>query len=233
MDYRSRLLALYDLLPFHEHPLWKAVIKHDLSLDEILKAEVQHYLRTKSGQSLRGQALEKAKGLSDKLFEALLETYLEECTNETASPNHLDLIKRLLVLGGLSEFNLDTTQLTPGNAAAIALYKDISSRGAACHMLGAGVVEFYYSTLAPKIYIAYTGKYGMTPEQAETYSIHGPMDQTHAERAFNVLDEAIRLNGWDIVEQSVRDAFVATSLHYDGMLQAAFGKIVYWNGRSE
>jgi hypothetical protein len=31
----------------------------------------------------------------------------------------------------------------------------------------------------------------------------------------------------------VRDAFVATSLHYDGMLQAATGEISYWNGREQ
>jgi len=35
------------------------------------------------------------------------------------------------------------------------------------------------------------------------------------------------------IELSVRDAFVATSLHYDGMLQAATGLMTYWSGRSK
>jgi hypothetical protein len=72
----------------------------------------------------------------------------------------------------------------------------------------------------------------MSEHQAETYRIHGPMDKTHAERAFAVIDEAADLHGWNTVLSSVRDAFVATSLHYDGMLQAATGKLSYWDGRT-
>jgi hypothetical protein len=84
--------------------------------------------------------------------------------------------------------------------------------------------------LAPEIHDVYTSKYGMTTEQAETYRIHGPMDQVHADRALAILDEAVNLLGWELIERSVRDAFVATSLHYDGMLQAANGRLVYWDG---
>ena len=230
MDYRKHLLSLYDLLPFHEHPLWKAVLGLDLSIEQILRAEIQHYLRTKAGQIIRLASVENARSLSPKLWEAILETYLEECTGEKSGPNHLDLIKRLLTIGGVSNEVLSKAVPTIGNAASIALYKDISERGAGCHMLGTGAVEHYYSRLSPKIYKTYTEHYRMTPEQAETYRIHGPMDAEHASRAFTVLEEAIRLHGWSTVERSVRDAFVATSLHYDGMLQAAIGGIRYWDG---
>ena len=99
-------------------------------------------------------------------------------------------------------------------------------------MIGAGAVEHFYSLICPKIFAAYTGFYDMSNVQAETYSLHGPMDQTHAARAFDVLGEAINHHGWAAVEQSARDAFVGTSLHYDGMLQAATGINDYWNGRS-
>ena len=202
----------------------------ELTLEQVLCAEIQHYLRTKAGQILRLASLENAKKLSPKLWEVLLETYLEECTAEKSGPSHLELIRRLLVCGGISETQMASADLTPGNAAAIALYRDITDRGAGCHMLGTGAVEFYYCKLSPKIYKAYVEAYGMTSYQAETYAIHGPMDSEHANRAFSILDEAIKLHGWSVVERSVRDAFVATSLHYDGMLQAALGKIAYWNG---
>ena len=92
------------------------------------------------------------------------------------------------------------------------------------------MVEFYYSDLSPKIFKAYTESYGIDSDLAETYRIHGSMDKTHADRAFSVIDEAVRIHGWDTVEQSVVDAFVATSLHYDGMLQAALNTITYWDG---
>jgi pyrroloquinoline quinone (PQQ) biosynthesis protein C len=162
----------------------------------------------------------------------LLQTYLEECTHDDSGPSHLELIQRLVREAGWTLEAINAARPTPGNAAAMALYRDISARGAGCHMLGAGAVEHFYCKLSPRIYEAYLAKYGMTASQAETYRIHGPMDESHAERAFSVLDEAVRLHGEALVEASVRDAFVATSLHYDGMLQAAIGKNVFWDGRS-
>jgi pyrroloquinoline quinone (PQQ) biosynthesis protein C len=232
MDRKAQLLSQYDLFPFHSHPLWVAVLNGDLSLEQVLKAEVQHWIRTRAGRVLREDALGSARAISPAIFEQLLETYLEECT-DTTGPNHLALIERLVTTGGYTTEQLELMEPTPGNSAAIALYRDISARGAGCHMLGAGAVEHFYCELSPRIFDAYVRIYGMTKEQAYTYHLHGPMDKTHAERAFAVIDEAARLHGWETVLTSVRDAFVATSLHYDGMLQAATGESRYWDGRSQ
>ncbi len=229
-DLRAKLLSLYDLFPFHEHPFWVAVTNRELSHEEVIRGEAQHWLRTRAGQRLRRDALDMAERISPPIFEMLLETYLEECTEDASGPTHLDLVERLVVQGGWTPERLEATVATPGNAAAIGLYRDITSRGAGCHMLGAGAVEYFYCRLSPQIYHAYTDGYGMSASQVETYRIHGSMDATHAERAFMVLDEAVALHGWEIVEISVRDAFVATSLHYDGMLQGATGKHLYWDG---
>lgn len=114
----------------------------------------------------------------------------------------------------------------------MALYSDIAARGSACHLIGAGVVEYYYSQLSPKIFDAYVSMYKMTAYQAETYSLHGTLDAVHADRAFEVLDISISQYGWRTIEMAVRDAFVATSLHYDGMLQAALNRTCYWDGRT-
>lgn len=229
-DLRAKLLALYDLFPFHAHPFWVAVKKRELSYEEVIRGEAQHWLRTRAGQRLRRDALDMAERISPTIFEMLLETYLEECTEDASGPTHLDLVERLVVQAGWTPERLKATVATPGNAAAIGLYRDIAGRGAGCHMLGAGAVEYFYCRLSPQIYQAYTEGYGMSARQAETYRIHGSMDATHAERAFQVLDEAVELHGWKIIEISVRDAFVATSLHYDGMLQGAIGKNLYWDG---
>jgi pyrroloquinoline quinone (PQQ) biosynthesis protein C len=229
MERRSRILALYDILPFREHPLWNAVRGTALTMEQILRAETQHYLRTKRGQEVRRQAVANAKGVSPTLWKAVVDTYLEEC-QPAGGTSHLDLISRLLTENGMTLSEVAAAIPTPGNVAAMALYADIGNRGAPCHILGAGAVEFYYSKLAPEIFDVYTKKYGMTADQAETYRIHGPMDQVHANRALAILDEAVDLLGWELIERSVRDAFVATSLHYDGMLQAALGKLTYWDG---
>lgn len=230
-DNTLELLKLYELFPFHDHPLWTSIICKVLTKEQIVQAEGQHYLRTKAGQQLRKEAMEKCLAVSSKLWEAIIETYLEECTEDDGTPTHLDLIKRFLQEGGYSDPHLHSLKNTPGNIAAIALYKNISDRGVGCHIVGAGMVEFYYSQLSPLIFKAYTEEYGFSAFGAETYKIHGTMDQMHAARAFEVVDEAIRIHGWDLVESSVRDAFAATSLHYDGMLQAATGINNYWNGK--
>ena len=231
MGRREELLDLYNEFPFERHPLWRSVFAGELSYDQIIDAEAQHWLRTRFGRRLRLEAVQQAEANSPAIFEQLLETYLEECTDEKG-PSHLDLIQRLVVLGGRSVGWLEALESTPGNAAAMALYGAISLRGAGCHMLGAGTVEHFYSQLSPRIYESYTTHYGMSPEQAETYRIHGPMDREHADRAFAIIEEASRLHGWSQVRASVRDAFVATSLHYDGMLQAARKANSFWDGRS-
>lgn len=231
MDRRAALLSYYEMLPFERHPLWRAVLSGELDYQQVIRAEVQHWIRTRTGQALRRNALEVAQQVSSEIFEFLLQTYLEECTTDRTGPSHLELIERLISLGGVTHEEREATPPTPGNAAAMALYRDIGGRGAGCHMLGAGAVEHFYCQLSPKIYESYVSTYGMTPSQAETYRVHGPMDQEHAERAFAVLDEAVNLHGWDAIELAVRDAFVATSLHYDGMLHAATGEFGYWTGR--
>jgi pyrroloquinoline quinone (PQQ) biosynthesis protein C len=221
------------MFPFHDHPHWRAVMNRELSLEQILRAEVQHYLRTRAGQALRREAVDKAKAMSPTIFESILQTFLEECTTNNTNVNHLDLILRLVTSAGISKEECEVSIPTPGNSAAIALYRDIASRGAACHILGAGAVEHYYAALSQKIYSVYTEHYGMSAFAAETYRIHGPMDIKHSERALAIVDEAISIHGWDTVNLSVRDAFLATSLHYDGMFQAALGHGEYWDGRSK
>lgn len=234
MDRKMELLKQYDLFPFHQHPLWVGVQRGDLSYEQVIAAEIQHCIRTRAGARLREEAMQHARNLNEKLFRHLLETYLEECTaNDKTGPSHLQLIERLVLAGGATREQIDSACPTPGNAAAIALYQEISNRGAGCHMLGAGSVEYFYCKLSPRIFSAYITKYGMSEEQAWTYKLHGPMDEIHADRAFEVLDEVVELHGWDTVVQSVRDAFVATSLHYDGMLQAATNINRYWDGRAQ
>ena len=231
MDCKNELLKLYELFPFHEHPLWNAIHRKELSYQQVIDAEVQHWIRTRAGRTLREEAMKMAEKASIAIFQQLTETYLEECTNDSSGPSHLELIERLVTVGGKSKADLECAEPSPGNSAAMALYRSISDRGAGCHLVGAGAVEHFYCQLSPQIFSDYTSHYGMSADQARTYEIHGPMDQVHADRAFSVLDEVINLYGWVDVKRSVADAFVATSLHYDGMLQAATRENKYWDGR--
>lgn len=227
-EFVDHLLSIYGILPFREHPLWKGVKSMSLSKEQVLLAETQHYLRTRAGRDLRRRAMEEAQG-DELLLEAIFETYLEECTDKDG-PSHLELIGMLLRNSGVTQRSLDEARPTPGNAAAIALYADIARRGTALHIIGAGVVEHHYAVLCADVFHVYTNGYGFSGADAETYRVHESLDRTHAERAFRIADHATTIYGSSAVEMAVRDAFVATSLHYDGMLQAATGRPDYWNG---
>lgn len=230
-QFKERLLQLYELLPFHKHPLWLSVESGKLTRDQIILAERQHFLRTRAGQSVRKSAMERA-GSDPELLGAIIETYMEECT-DACGPSHLELAARLACADGSSRSTVEATETTPGNAAAIAMYESIGRRGAACHIIGAGVVEHFYSKLCPRIFDAYLNQYGFSAYESETYRLHSSQDESHADRAFSVLGHALKVHGEEVLERAVRDALVATSLHYDGMLQAALGRIEYWNGRSK
>lgn len=227
---RDRLLGLYKLFSFQDHPLWLAIKQGELTKAQVLLAEGQHFLRTKAGQQVRKQALKESESIP-ALYEAIYQTYLEECTDETGTDNHLALIQRLLTENGVTAATLEALQNTPGNIAAIALYDHIGRRGAGLHIIGAGVVEYYYSKLSADVFDAYINTYGMTPFAAETYKLHGPMDAEHAARALEVIPLLQEMYGEQDVMRAVEDAFIATSLHYDGMLQAATGVNNYWNGK--
>lgn len=224
------VLGYYDAFPFERHPLWQMVLSGGLTAAQVMRAETQHFIRSNVGREFRKRAAEQAANVSQRAHKLLMETYKEEYTEDETGPSHVDLIKRFLLIGGMSEGDIAAATPTPGNSAAIAMYKDITDRGPLHHMIGAGAVEYFYSGLSPKIFEAYVGRYGFTEEQAETYRIHGPMDRVHAQRALEILEEAAVQQQAGSIALAVRDAFVATSLHYDGMLQAALGNSKYWDG---
>ena len=73
-DHKTELLKLYELYPFHNHPMWRAVIKGTLSREQVIRAEIQHCIRTRAGRTLRENAVHMAEKINEKLFRMLLET---------------------------------------------------------------------------------------------------------------------------------------------------------------
>lgn len=227
---RTTALSYYQLFPFHDHPLWKSIIEGKFSREQVLQAEMQHYIRSEIGKIYREHSAIAAKHLDANIYELLHETVVEECYGVDGGPSHAELIKHFLLENGVSPTDLRHAVSTPGNVAAIAIYRDIAERGPVHHMIGAGCVEHYYSKLCPRIFDAYANIYKFKPGSFETYEIHGPMDQIHGERALEILKSPLAQAMANDLSLAVRDAFVATSFHYDGMFQAATQTQVYWSG---
>ncbi|MGQ2970871.1 MAG: hypothetical protein ACT6RF_19180, partial [Allorhizobium sp.] len=68
---RSKALSFYELFPFHRHPLWVQIIAGDLSAEQVLKAEIQHYLRTEIGKVYRERAAVAAKHFEGDVYDLL------------------------------------------------------------------------------------------------------------------------------------------------------------------
>jgi len=49
----ARVLSFYEEFPFERHPLWMAVLGGKLTLEQILRAETQHFLRSVAGARFR------------------------------------------------------------------------------------------------------------------------------------------------------------------------------------
>ena len=153
------MLGYYDAFPFERHPLWQMVLSGGLTAAQVMRAETQHFIRSNVGRDSRKRAAEQAANVSQRAHKLLMETYKEEYTEDETGPSHVDLIKRFLLIGGMYEGDIAAATPTPGNSAAIAMYKDITDRGPLHHMIGAGAVEYFYSGLSPKIFEAYVGRY--------------------------------------------------------------------------
>lgn len=228
---RAEALSYYDLFPFHHHPLWTSIIEGKFSREQVLKAEIQHYLRSEIGKTYREQAAIASRHIDESLYDLLSQTAQEESYDETSGLSHAGLIRKFLIENGVTSDDILNSIPTPGNIAAISIYKDIAARGPLHHMIGAGCVEHFYSKLCLRIRDAYTDIYQFAAGSFETYEIHGPMDQIHGERALQILELPLAKAMSKDLGIAIRDAFVATSLHYDGMYQAATGTFSYWSGR--
>jgi pyrroloquinoline quinone (PQQ) biosynthesis protein C len=228
---RDEILGLYNTFPFERHPLWVGILEGKFSKQQVLAAEIQHYHRSNIGRLYRERAAIAAREYGGELYKLLLETASDECRDDKTGPSHVDLIKQFLNENGVSDPEIENAEVTSANAMAIATYKDIADRGPLHHMLGAGAVEWHYSKLCPKIVTAYRDIYGFKEGSYKTYELHGPMDEVHGDRALSLLDSHHAQAIMPSLKLAVRDAFAATSMHYDGMLQAAIQSTVYWNGK--
>jgi hypothetical protein len=102
---RSAVLEFYSLFPFEHHPYWRGVLKGTFNLDQIVRAEIQHFIRSNLGREFRRRAAVESRLVSIKAHRLLMETYKEECTDEKG-PSHVSLIEAFLRKAGVSNEEL-------------------------------------------------------------------------------------------------------------------------------
>ena len=220
-------------VPMGEHPWFQGILKHRWSREQIILAEVQHYLRIRTNPIFFGyMAINAVRDKNYELMQTILENFMEELGGRET---HVDIMLQFLEEGGISREEADRAEPAPGTLAAIEMIIGCCQRRSALE--GVAMLAFVESQLggagkvSERVYRELTGYYGFSPRAAETYSLHAEEDEGHGNRQI----DAIRLlandaETQDKVRAAVKLGLTAFTLEWDGHVQAMTGKREFWSG---
>jgi pyrroloquinoline quinone (PQQ) biosynthesis protein C len=220
-------------VPMELHPWFQGILQHRWSREQIILAEVQHYLRIRTNPIFFGyMAINAVSEKNYELMQTILENFMEELGGERT---HVDIMLQFLEEGGISREQADRAEPAPGTMGAIEMITGCCQRRSALE--GVAMLAFVESQLggpgkvSDKVYRELTGYYGFSPRAAETYRLHAEEDEGHGRRQI----EAIKLlanddETQDKVRAAVKLGLTAFTLEWDGHVQAMTGKREFWSG---
>jgi pyrroloquinoline quinone (PQQ) biosynthesis protein C len=235
-DFIAELWGYAQEVPMEQHPWFQGILQHRWSREQIILAEVQHYLRVRTNPIFFGYMAVNAVTEKDyDLMSVVLENFMEELGGRRT---HVDIMLQFLEEGGISREEADRAEPAPGTLAAIEMIIGCCQRRSALE--GVAMLSFVESQLggpgkiSEKVYRELTAHYGFSPRAAETYRLHAVQDEGHGQRQI----DAIRLLANDAatidkVRAAVKLGLTAFTLEWDGHVQAMTGKREFWSGISD
>lgn len=232
-EFIAELWGYANQVPMAEHPWFKGIIEHRWSKEQIVRGEVQHYLRVRTNVVHWGYImLNAAKANEAALLAVATENFREEAGGERT---HADVMYQLLEEAGISREEADNAEPTPGTGAAIETINGICLHRSALE--GMAAISFQETQhgspegVAARVYEALVGHYGFSERAAETYSLHAEQDVSHGGRQI----DAIRAYATDAamqekVRRAVKLGVTAYTLEWDGHVQAMTGRREFWPG---
>jgi pyrroloquinoline quinone (PQQ) biosynthesis protein C len=232
-DFIEELWGYTREVPMELHPWFQGILQHRWSREQIILAEVQHYLRIRTNPIFFGyMAINAVSDKNYELMQTILENFMEELGGERT---HVDIMLQFLEEGGISREEADRAEAAPGTLAAIEMITGCCQRRSALE--GVAMLAFVESQLggpgqvSDKVYRELTGHYGFSPRAAETYRLHAEEDEGHGRRQI----DAIRLlandtETQDKVRAAVKLGLTAFTFEWDGHVQAMTGKREFWSG---
>lgn len=235
-DFISELWGYALEVPMEQHPWFQGILQHRWSREQIILAEVQHYLRVRTNPIFFGYMAVNA--VTDKdydLMSVVLENFMEELGGRRT---HVDIMLQFLEEGGISREEADAAEPAPGTLAAIEMIIGCCQRRSALE--GVAMLSFVESQLggpgkiSEKVYRELTAHYGFSPRAAETYRLHAVQDEGHGQRQI----EAIRMLANDAatidkIRAAVKLGLTAFTLEWDGHVQAMTGRREFWSGTAD
>jgi len=232
-DFIDELWGYANEVPMVEHPWFQGIITHRWTPEEILRGEVQHYLRVRNNPVFFGYIATNA--VRDKSYE-LMDVVLENFMEELAGPrSHVDIMLQFLEAAGLTREEADRAEPAPGTMAAIEIMIGCCEHRSALE--GLSMLAFVESQhggphgAAAQVYKELVGHYGFPERAIETYALHAEQDTGHGSRQIDIIrrlavDEETR----NRVRRAVKLGITAFTLEWDGHVQAITGRREFWPG---
>lgn len=235
-DFIAELWTYAEEAPMGEHPWFQGILQHRWSREQIILAEVQHYLRVRTNPIFFGyMAINAVAEKRYEVMQAVLENFMEELGGKRT---HVDIMLQFLEEGGISRDQADRAEPAPGTLAAIEMIIGCCQRRSALE--GVAMLAFLESQLggagkvSEKVYRELTGHYGFSARAAETYKLHAVEDEGHGARQIDAIRRwATDSETQDKVRAAVKLGVTAFTLEWDGHVQAMTGKREFWSGASD
>jgi len=220
-------------LDMKEHPWFKGVREHRWTREQIVRAEMQHYLRVRMNPVFFGYIVTSVVAERNyDLMPIVMENVMEELGG---TKTHVDVMLQFLEEAGLTREQADGAEAAPGTLAAIEMIVGCCQRRSALE--GIAMLSFVEAMhggpdgAAAGMFEALTGHYGFSARAAATYELHAEQDTGHGDRQIEAIrrfarDEATQ----DRVRAAVKLGLEAFNLEWDGHVQAMTGERAYWRG---
>jgi pyrroloquinoline quinone (PQQ) biosynthesis protein C len=229
----DELWAIARQVPMIEHPWFRGIIEHRWTREQIVRGEVQHYLRVRTNPIFFGYiAINAVQEKNYGLMEVVLDNFMEELGGERT---HVDIMLQFLEEAGISREEADRADPAPGTLAAIEMIVGGCQRRSALEGLSLlAFVEDQHggaNGVAAQVYKEMVGYYGFSPRAAETYHLHAEQDEGHGGRQIEAIRQfATADEVQDKVRQAVQLGVSAFNFEWDGHVQAMTGRREHWSG---
>jgi pyrroloquinoline quinone (PQQ) biosynthesis protein C len=223
-------------VPMIRHPWFAGIIDHRWTREQIIRGEIQHYLRVRTNPIFFGHiAINAVNEKQYGLMDVVLDNFMEELGGERT---HVDIMLQMLEEAGLSREEADRAEPMPGTMAAIEMIVGGCQRRSALE--GLALLSFVEDQhggpngVAAQVYKEMTGHYGFSKRAAETYYIHAEQDEGHGQRQIDAIRRyATDVETQDKVRRAVKLGVTAFTLEWDGHVQAMTGRREFWPGVGE
>ena len=232
-EFIDELWGYANEVPMIRHRWFAGIVEHRWTREQIIRGEIQHYLRVRTNPIFFGHiAINAVNEKQYGLMEVVLDNFMEELGGERT---HVDIMLQMLEEAGISREEADRAEPMPGTMAAIEMIVGGCQRRSALEGLALlSFVEDQHggaSGVAAQVYKELTGHYGFSKRAAETYSIHAEQDEGHGQRQIDAIRRyATDVQTQDKVRRAVKLGVTAFTLEWDGHVQAMTGRREFWPG---